>query len=79
LRFVLRQGLTLAMAGILIGAILTAGFITALAPGTEMLWAMNVATFLIVPAVLLTVSVGACYLPARRAAMLDPMRALRWD
>jgi len=46
LRFVLRQALTLAMAGILIGAILTAGFITALAPGTEMLWAMNVATFL---------------------------------
>ena len=79
LRFVLRQGLTIAAAGIAMGAILTAGFILALAPGTDNIWTMNVATFLIVPAALFIVSVAACYLPARRAAMLDPMRALRWE
>ena len=76
---ILRQGWTLAVAGIAIGTILTTALIGALATGMATLWAMNVATFLIVPAALFTVSVASCYLPARWAAMLDPMRALRWE
>jgi putative ABC transport system permease protein len=37
------------------------------------------AIFAATAALLATVTLLACYIPARRAARLDPMRALRFD
>jgi putative ABC transport system permease protein len=37
------------------------------------------ATFAIVASVLLAVAALACYIPARRAARIDPLAALRVD
>jgi ABC-type antimicrobial peptide transport system permease subunit len=78
-RLVLRQGLMLAVAGIAIGGVLTALLVRALAAGMLGIGTMNVTTFIVIPAGLLAASVAACYLPARRAASLDPISALRLE
>jgi predicted permease len=72
-----RRGLTLAVAGIAIGAALTAVAVPMLSAGFLGLGASSPAVYALVPLGLLMVSAAASYLPARRAAGLDPLRALR--
>ncbi len=76
---VLRQGMLLAFAGFVLGI---AG---ALAAGRVMesllheIKPRDPAIFAATAALLAMVTLLACYIPARRAARLDPMRALRFD
>jgi ABC-type antimicrobial peptide transport system permease subunit len=65
-------GLVLGIAGALATSQLLAGFLFGVAP-------TDIAVFVSVPAVLGLVALGACVIPARRAARVDPMTALRSD
>jgi predicted permease len=79
LTMVLREGGTLAAAGVALGIAgalaasrVLAGFLFGVTP-------TDTAVFVSVPAVLGIVALGACVIPARRAARVDPVTALRSD
>ena len=78
LRQVLRQGLTLALTGIAIGltiSVFTGRAVMAAFYTTT----VDVASFVIVPLLLLAVTLLACAIPARRASTIEPTRALRFE
>ncbi|HEY3742934.1 MAG TPA: ABC transporter permease [Bryobacteraceae bacterium] len=74
---VVRRGLMLAAAGVLIGGALTAIAAPLLAAGFPGLGVSSSAVYVFVPLGLLMVSAMASYMPARRAAGMDPLQALR--
>ncbi|MGH9314652.1 MAG: FtsX-like permease family protein [Vicinamibacterales bacterium] len=74
LDMVLRQGLSLVAIGLGLGALLLTRLMTRLLYAVE---PTDAPTFVAVSAVLLVVGVVACFLPARRAASVDPLVALR--
>jgi putative ABC transport system permease protein len=76
-KMVLRQGLLLSVAGIALGLGLAFGLtrlMSALLYGVD---PVDPLTFSVVPMGLMVVVLLASYLPARRAAKVDPMQALR--
>jgi ABC-type antimicrobial peptide transport system permease subunit len=76
---VLRQGLALAALGVVIGlgmAALGGRLLASLLFETS---ATDPAVFVGLSLLLLTIAALACYVPARRAMRVDPMRALRAD
>jgi putative ABC transport system permease protein len=77
LRLVVRQGMSLTALGLALGiagAFVVTRLMTGLLYQTEPL---DVGTFASVTAVLAAVALLSCYLPARRAARVEPMAALR--
>jgi putative ABC transport system permease protein len=77
---VLREGLATSLAGVALGSV------GAYAVGRLMqrTWdavdaAIDPASFAVVVATLLAAALLACWVPARRAASVDPMAALRQD
>jgi len=79
LKMVLRQGLTLAIAGVVAGGLATIGVTRLLTVAMAGLGSANIATYVIVPAALIGLTMAASYIPARRAATVDPLRALRYE
>jgi putative ABC transport system permease protein len=79
LRMVVGQGFRLALIGILIGI---AGSLTLTRFLSSLLFGITPTdplTFIAVSLILIVVALAACYLPARRAAKVDPMIALRYE
>jgi predicted permease len=78
-RLVLRQGMVLTLIALALGwpaawmlARMASSFLYGIQPHDAM-------TFALVPPFLAVIALAACYIPARRAASIDPMNALRTE
>jgi putative ABC transport system permease protein len=78
-RAILREGLMLALTGIALGVAGAFGAVRLIAHYLFGVRATDPAAFIAVSVVLLTVAAAASYLPARRAARIDPLLALRYE
>jgi len=79
LRMIGREGLELALIGIgvgLVGALALTRLMSSLLFGVS---PTDATTFAVVPVLLGVVALAACYLPARRAARVDPTVSLRYE
>jgi len=79
LRWVLGEGARMALIGVgigLVAALVLTRLMAGLLYGVS---AMDPLTFAVVAALLMTVAMAACYIPAWRAMRVDPMVALRHE
>ena len=76
---VIRQGMSLMAAGIVIGLLAAFGFSRLIARWLFDVQAWDPATFTLVPVLVGIVAVLAVWLPARRASRVDPIVALRYE
>jgi len=79
LRMILREGLLLTAISTGVGLLLSAAVGKALASLLYGVKALDPAVLISVPLILGAISLVACYVPARRAARVDPMVALRHE
>src|ERR1700722_1498910 len=79
LELVLRDGLRLTLIGVVAGIILAFGLTRTLQSMLFGVTATDPVTFAAVILLLVTTALLACYIPARRAAKVDPMVALRCE
>jgi len=79
LRMVLRSGMTLTFIGLAIGLPIAFALARALASILFGVEAADPFSFIGLPLLLVGVAAIACYLPARRAAGLDPLKSLRYQ
>jgi len=79
LRLVVGEGLRLALCGIGLGIVAAFGLTRVLTSLLFGITATDAPTFIAVPALLLLAALFACWFPARRAAKVDPLVALRCE
>ena len=79
LRLILGQGTQLVAAGIAIGIFGAIGLTRLMASQLFQISTTDPLTFAAVSLILVLVALTACYLPARRAAKVEPMVALRYE
>jgi putative ABC transport system permease protein len=76
---VVRQGMTLTLLGLVIGLLIAVGATRLMTTLLFSVSATDPVTFASVSALLIVVALLACWLPARRAAKVDPMVTLRQE
>jgi len=76
-RLILREGLGMTALGVVTGLLMSAAAARSLSTFLFGVTAFDATSFLVVPLVLAVVAVAACLAPARRAARVDPLQALR--
>jgi len=79
LRMVLQDGACMTLAGTAIGVVAALGLTQLMASMLFGVRPTDPVTFGLVTVVLCGIALFACYLPARRAAKVDPMAALRYE
>jgi len=79
MKMITRQGMRLAAIGVGIGLLLSLALAQVLSSLLIGVSGYDVMTFILVPVLLSTVALVACYLPARRATKVDPLVALRYE
>lgn len=79
LKMVVGQGMRLALAGVGIGLIASLAFARLMQSLLFNVSATDPVTFVAIASLLVSIALLACYLPARRAAKVDPMIALRHE
>jgi predicted permease len=81
-RMVVGQGLRMAVVGLAIGGVAALALTRLLSSFSHLLYGISASdpvTFAAVSLVMAGVAILACYIPARRAARVDPMVALRYE
>lgn len=76
-KLVLREGVKILLVGLTLGVVLALAAIRVTSSTVVAIPAMDGLTFITVPLLLAAVILLACYVPARRAARVDPMEVLR--
>jgi ABC-type antimicrobial peptide transport system permease subunit len=76
---VLSQSMRMVLAGVAVGLVVSIALARLLRSELIQVSAFDPLTFVGMCAVLIAVTLAATYLPARRAAKVDPMIALRYD
>jgi predicted permease len=85
LRMIVRQGMTLALLGVilgLVGAYVLTKYLESWISLSKMLFGVKVTdplTYGLIAVLLTVVALIACYIPARRATKVDPLVALRYE